>query len=370
MTSNTKSNPPFRAEHIGSLLRPHELIEAHRSLATGKLTAEGFRAAQENLIRDVIRLQEEAGLQAVTDGEFRRGSYFSHFIEAVTGITDKEAVFHFTGQSGKKIHFHAPHIAGKLKRERGISTEEFRFLQGNTQCTPKITMPSPSTMHFFRCGEAVEKSAYADEEEFFADLVRVYREEVAELVSLGLRYLQIDEVPLAMLCDPKIQAAVRSRGKDPELLREKYIALVNAIVKDKPEQLTVGMHLCRGNYKASWLSEGSYEAVADHLFNNLNVDAFFLEYDGPRAGDFSPLQYMPSNKTVVLGLVSSKTPDMEQPDLLKKRVDEASRFVPLERLAISPQCGFGTSVGSRPVTLDVEKQKLRLVVDTARQIWG
>ena len=370
MTSAAGSIPPFRAEHIGSLLRPPELIEAHRSLAAHQLTAEGFRKVREKLIRDVIRLQEEAGLQSITDGEFRRGSYFSHFIEGMTGITDKEAVFHFTRQSGQTLRFNAPHVVGKLKREQGISTEEFLFLQANTRRTPKITMPSPSTIHFFLCGEAVEKTAYSDEEEFFADLVRVYREEVTELATLGLRYLQIDEVPLAMLCDPKIQEFVRSRGKDPAQLREKYIDIVNALLQDKPEQLRVGMHLCRGNYKASWLSEGSYEAIADRMFNNLNVDAFFLEYDSPRAGDFQPLKYMPANKMAVLGLVSSKRPQMEEADLLKKRVEEASRFVPLERLAISPQCGFGTSVGSRPVTLEVEKQKLRLVVDTAKQIWG
>lgn len=370
MSSQARRNPPFRAEHIGSLLRPGELIQGHRDFAAQKISAEAFRRIQDKCIEEVVRLQEDVGLQSITDGEFRRGSYFGHFIDALTGMTDKEAVFAFRDASGEEFKFRAPHVAGKLKRERGISTGEFQFLKAVTKRTPKLTMPAPSTMHFYRGHQGVDDAAYPDKEVFFADLIRIYREELADLFKLGATYIQMDEVSLAMLCDPTVRDAVKSRGEDPEWLTAKYIALINAVLQDRPEQVTVGVHLCRGNYKARWLSEGGYNAVADRLFNDVNVNVFFLEYDTSRAGGFEPLKLLPSNKTVVLGLVSSKTPQMESSDVLKKRVEEASRFVPLERLAISPQCGFATTVGSVPMTLANQIEKLRLVVNTAREIWG
>jgi 5-methyltetrahydropteroyltriglutamate--homocysteine methyltransferase len=370
MTGNAKSAPPFRAEHIGSLLRPPALLQAHRDFAGGKILAGDFRSVQDTCIREVVRLQEGIGLESITDGEFRRGSYFSHFIEALEGMTDKEALFSFHDAAGKEYEFRAPHVSGKLQRKRGISTGEFQFLKGITRQIPKVTMPSPSTMHFFRGRKGVDSVAYPDEEKLFEDLVRIYREEMVELARLGARYIQIDEVPLAMLCDPNICKAVRDRGEDPERLGEKYFAILDAVLKDRPKELTIGMHLCRGNYKAKWLAEGGYGAIAERLFGGVDVDAFFLEYDTPRAGDFAPLKYLSSNKVAVLGLISSKTPEMETLDSLKRRVDEARRFVPLERLAISPQCGFATSVGSKPMTLADQIRKLKLVVNAARQIWG
>ena len=298
MEKKTKPRLPFRAEHIGSLLRPRELIQAHRDFASREISTKAFREAQDQCIRDVVRLQEEVGLESITDGEFRRGSYFSHFIDAITGMTDKESLFIFRDASGAKFPFNAPHVAGKLLRERGISTEEFQFLQSVTRRTPKVTMPSPSTMHFYRGHQGVNRTAYPDEEEFFADLVRIYREELADLARLGASYLQIDEVPLAMLCDREVREKVKERGEDPERLTSKYIDMVNAVLQGKPVGLTVGMHLCRGNYKAKWLSEGGYDAVAEDLFNNVQVDAFFLEYDTPRAGGFEPLRHLPANKVV------------------------------------------------------------------------
>lgn len=369
MAGEVRTTPPFRAEHIGSLLRPAELIQAHGDCASGKISASDFRSVQDQCIGEVVRLQEEIGLESITDGEFRRGSYFSHFIESLEGMTDREALFVFHNASGETFEFRAPHVSGKLRRRRGISTEEFRFLAGVTQKTPKLTMPSPSTLHFFRGRKGVDELAYPEEEEFFEDLVRIYREELAQLRDLGARYIQVDEVPLAMLCDPNIREAVRTRREDPEWLLEKYIHLLNRILQGKPQDLTVGLHLCRGNYKAKWLSEGGYLPVAERLFSEVIVDAFFLEYDTPRAGDFGPLQYLPSDKMVVLGLISSKTPALEPVEVLQKRVDEACRYVPLERLAISPQCGFATSVGSRPMTPEDQIRKLELVVNAARQIW-
>ncbi len=370
MANSLRTPPPFRAEHIGSLLRPAELLEAHRALAAHRLSADGYREVEDQCIREAIRLQEEIGLESITDGEFRRASYFSHFIEGISGMTDKESLFTFTDLSGQRFHYNVPHTFGKLERRQGISTEAFRFLRSETKRTPKVTMPSPSTMHFWRGRQGVEPAAYPEEDEFFEDLVRIYQQELSELAALGAEYIQLDEVPLAMLCDPNVREAVRNRGEDPDRLREKYIEITNAALRNKPANMTVGMHLCRGNYKAKWLSEGGYDPIADQLFNQVNVDAFFLEYDTPRAGDFRPLRFVPPNKMVVLGLVSSKTPQMEAADLLKRRVDEASAFVARERLAISPQCGFGTSVGSRPVTPEAQTEKLRLVVNVARQIWG
>ena len=369
MPGQAKNNPPFRAEHIGSLRRPRELLEAYKKVQAHEISAEAFRAVQEKCIRAVVQLQEDVGLQSITDGEFRRASYWSHFVEAVDGFTVKEALFTFKDEGGITVHFMAPHAEGKLQRARAISTEEFKFLKSTTKRTPKITMPSPSTMHFWRRGKGVEKAVYPDQDEFFADLARIYREELADLAALGASYIQMDEVPLAMLCDPHVCESVKAGGEDPEWLTGKYIDLTNAALEGKPEQLTVGMHLCRGNYKAKWLSEGGYHAIADRLFNRVNVDAYFLEYDTPRAGDFQPLRYMPSNKTAILGLVSTKTPQLESAEVLKRRVDEAGRFVPLDQLAISPQCGFSSTVAGNPVGIEDQIKKLRLVVDVANQIW-
>ncbi|MBI2820412.1 MAG: 5-methyltetrahydropteroyltriglutamate--homocysteine S-methyltransferase [Acidobacteria bacterium] len=369
MTNNERSAPPFRAEHIGSLLRPPELIRAHHDFAAGKLSPEDFRSLQDNCIREVVKLQEDAGLKSITDGEFRRGSYFSHFIEALEGMEAKPALFSFRDATGKEFEFGAPHVAGKLQRKRGISTGEFEFLRGVTRQTPKITMPSPSTMHFYRGRMGVAAAAYPDEDALFEDLVQIYREELAELVKIGAQYIQFVEVPLAMLCDPNIRKAVQGRGEDPDRLGRKYIEMLNAVLRNRPAGLIVGLHLCRGNYKARWLAEGGYGAIADQLFGGVDVDAFFLEYDTPRAGDFAPLRSLNSSTIAVLGLISSKTPEMEPMDLLKRRVAEASQFVPMERLAISPQCGFATSVGSKPMTRDDQIRKLELIVNAAREIW-
>jgi len=369
MAGYERNTPPFRAEHIGSLLRPPELIAAHHDVAAGTLSADAFRAVLEKCIREVVLLQENTGLESVTDGEFRRGSYFAHFIDALDGMTDEVSLFAFHDDAGKKYEFRAPHVVGKLQRKRGISTEEFQFLKNVTQKTPKVTMPSPSTMHFLRGRKGVDTTAYPDEDRMFDDLVRIYREELADLARLGARYIQIDEVPLAMLCDPAIAETVRQRGEDPVRLVRKYFAMLDGVVKDRPKGMTIGLHLCRGNYKAKWLAAGGYDAIAERLFGGVDVDAYFLEYDSPRAGDFTPLKYLSPHKIAVLGLISSKSPEMESIDHLKRRVDEASRFVPLERLAISPQCGFATSVGSKPMSLDEQIRKIELIVNASRQIW-
>jgi 5-methyltetrahydropteroyltriglutamate--homocysteine methyltransferase len=361
----SRPGPPFRADHVGSLLRPEELKKAFREFGAGKIRPEQFREIQNRAIRNVVALQESIGLESITDGEFRRASYWAHFVDAVEGFEVREAQFHFRDEAGAIMNFSCPHTAGRLRRRHGISTEEFKYLREITARTPKITMPSPSTMHFWR-----GRVGYQDIEVFFADLSRIYREEIAELAELGARYIQLDEVPLAMLCDPQVREAVQVRGEDCERLVDTYIAAINLALEGRPPGVSAVMHLCRGNYKGKWMSEGGYESVAERLFASAGVDAFFLEYDSPRAGDFTPLRFVPADKMAVLGLISTKTPQLEVKDAIKRRVEEATRFVALERLAISPQCGFASTVGGNPVTEDDEKRKLELLVEMATEIWS
>ena len=367
--SGFKISPPFRADHVGSLLRPPELSRAHRSMIDGALSKAGFAAVIDSKIREVVAIQEELGLKSITDGEFRRASYWSHFVDAIEGMTVREALFSFRDDHGT-LHFTAPETIGKLQRKRSISVEEFTFLRSITKETPKLTMPSPATMHFWLGRAGVDRDAYPDDEKFFQDLADIYRAEIVDLVAAGASYIQIDDVPLAMLCDPSVRDAVRDRGEDPELLIEKYINLTNNALNGTPAQLTVAMHLCRGNYKGKWLSEGGYGYIAERLFNDVSVDGYFLEYDTSRAGDFEPLAFVPSSKVVVLGLISTKTPALESIIDLERRVNEASVYVPLDRLALSPQCGFASTVGGNPLSLDDEKRKLELLVSTADRIWA
>jgi 5-methyltetrahydropteroyltriglutamate--homocysteine methyltransferase len=361
-------SPPFRADHVGSLLRPQELKDASRDFRGGAIDSARFSEIQDRCIREAVALQEEVGLLSITDGEFRRGSWFLGFVEAVEGLTTRDAAFEFLG--GNHAKFQAAYVEGKLRRVRGIATEEFSFLRTATTRTPKVTLPAPSLVHFLRSDATVSRQAYPDMDEFWADLVAVYKEEIAELGRLGCTYVQLDEVPCAMLCDPELRTSLAAAGVDPQTLLDTYISAVNQIVASRPAGMTIAMHLCRGNYKGQWMAEGGYEPVADRLFNGAAVDALFLEYDTERAGGFEPLRFMPGDKTVVLGLVSTKTPDLEPVDGLIRRIEEASRYVPLERLCISPQCGFASSVGGNPVSVDDERRKLARVVEVARKVWG
>lgn len=367
---SAKKRLPFRAEHVGSLLRPAKLREAFRDHAAGKMTPDEFRAVQDESIRDVVRMQENVGLEAVTDGEFRRASYWSHFVEGIEGFGLEQARFDFHDEAGESVHFISPKVTGKLNRPGGLSGDELDFLRNETSKTPKITMPSPPTMHFWAKPDSVSVAGYADDAAFFADLAAVYHQELSDLASRGATYVQLDEVPLAMLCDETVRAKTKADGDDPDAVVGEYVDLINASVAGLPDTLTVAMHLCRGNFKGKWLTEGSYRYVADRLFNEINVDALFLEYDTPRAGDFAPLDSVPSNKSVVLGLVSSKVPELEAADALKRRIDEAGKHMSLDRLAISPQCGFASAVSGNPVTFEDEVAKLELVVKVARDVWG
>ncbi len=370
MGGQAKTNPPFRAEHVGSLLRPAKLRQAFRDHGAGRMAADEFRAIQDQAVSEVIALQENIGLEAVNDGEFRRASYWSHFVAGTDGLDVARARFDFHDQSGAALHFLAPHVTGKLKRRHSLSGDEFDFLKKATLGTAKITLPSPPTMHFWDGAGSVAAAGYASEADFFADLARLYTQEIADLAARGSTYIQMDEVPLAMLCDEGVRARTLADGRDPDELVGHYVALFNACLAGRPAEMTVALHLCRGNFKGKWLTEGSYRYVAERLFNEIDVDVFFLEYDTPRAGDFAPLAALPENKSVVLGLVSSKVPTLEKADDLKRRIAEASRFVPLERLGLSPQCGFASAVSGNPVTFEEQVAKLELVVRVAQEVWG
>jgi 5-methyltetrahydropteroyltriglutamate--homocysteine methyltransferase len=316
----------------------------------------------------VVKLQEDIGLQVVSDGEFRRGSYWSRFVERVEGFSIKPALFKFRDDHGHEIDFTAPYALGKLKRVQSLAADEFQFLQGVTSVTPKVTLPSPSTMHFFRCTDYAERSAYSKVETFFADLGGIFRDEIAELAKAGCRYIQLDEVALAQLCDPTIRRRVEDAGHRPDALVDLYIQSINDAVAGAPPDVVLGVHLCRGNFKGYYLAAGGYDSVAERFFTRTEVNHFLLEYDTARAGDFAPLRFV-KDKGVVLGLISSKTPVLESLDDLVRRMREAARYIDMHRLAISPQCGFASTAAGNPLTEGEERAKLGLVVKAAQTIW-
>jgi 5-methyltetrahydropteroyltriglutamate--homocysteine methyltransferase len=368
MTNQVKLNPPFRAEHIGSLLRPRELKEAFSRRA--EIGEAKYREILERCILDAIRMQEDAGLQSISDGEFRRVAWSMGLVSALEGFEYKQSLFEFHDSAGNSQRWDTCRAISKMRRPRGITTDEFEFVRGHTNRTPKVTMPAPSFVHFFRLDDCADRAAYPDLELFWDDLVGIYQQELAALASLGATYVQLDEVPIAMLCDDEVRAKVRSHDHDPDTLVSKYVEVVNRILETRPSSMTIGMHLCRGNLRGRWMASGSYEAIAERLFNTARVDGFFLEYDSPRAGDFSPLRFMPKDKFIRLGLVSSKTPMLEDESALRSRIDEASRYAPIENMGISPQCGFASTVGGNPLSAEDEKAKLRLVVQIAARVWG
>jgi 5-methyltetrahydropteroyltriglutamate--homocysteine methyltransferase len=370
VTDVVRQDPPFRAEHIGSMLRPRALKDAHRALSSGTSTEAEFDAVRDQSMIDAIRLQEEAGMQSITDGEFRRASWFSAFFEALEGFSHAESLFQFRDAEGGRHSWTTCCATAPIRRTGGITTGEFDFIRAHTDRTPKVTMPTPSALHFFRGKDCVDAAIYPDLDKFWNDVVTVFRAEIADLVARGATYLQLDEVPLAMLCDPLVRDQARAQGEDPEALIETYIDVLNRALEDRPADMRVGIHLCRGNFRGRWMAEGGYEPVAERLFNHLAVDAFFLEFDNPRSGDFSPLRLVPADKTVVLGLVSSKSAELEAVEDLRRRIDAAATHVPLDRLCLSPQCGFASVAGGNLITEDDERAKLRLVSEVAEAVWG
>jgi 5-methyltetrahydropteroyltriglutamate--homocysteine methyltransferase len=365
--------PNFHADHIGSLLRPERLIAAARRVKERTLDAAGFRAIQDECIREVVALQESVGVPAVTDGEFRRRAWSSGFIESVEGFGLREGtILGFRDGKGEQGSAPSPYAKARLKRTRGISTDEFRFLKSVVKKgTPKVTIPAPDVMHFFLGPRSADENVYPDIEQFYSDLVAIYREEITELASIGCSYLQLDDTALPCNCDEHARADVRARGEDPDKLTARYVRLANDVLAACPPGMAKAIHMCRGNLRGQWMAEGGYEPIAERVFNELAVDAFLLEFDSPRAGDFRPLRFLPKGKKVVLGMVSTKVPALEAKDALKRRIEEAAKHVPLEQLGISPQCGFSSVAGSgQPITADDQKRKLELVLKVAAEVWG
>ena len=364
--------PPFRADHIGSFLRPNSLMDAVRARRAEEIDDSELGKAQNKAIKEIVAMQESLGLRSVTDGEFRRRGWSAGFIDAVSGFGLREGAIGFKKNGKEQKAELSPFASGRLERNKPIVASDLAFVKSIAKsATPKATIASPPVMHYFLGPLAVDKAVYPDIEEYYSDLKSIYREEIAELHRIGCTYLQLDETALPCNCDPNFRADVSARGESPDDLTRRYSQLINDAIDGRPEGMTVGMHMCRGNLKGTWMAEGGYDPIAEMIFTNTRIDAWFMEYDTDRAGDFSPLRFMPDDKKVVLGLVSTKTPELEAKDTLKRRIDEASKYIPMERLCLSPQCGFSSAPGRGQVlTEDEQRRKLSLVVETAEEVWG
>jgi 5-methyltetrahydropteroyltriglutamate--homocysteine methyltransferase len=368
-----RSKPPFRADHVGSLIRPQELREARQAHLEGRLPLADLRAIEDRLIREVIALQERVGLQAVTDGEFRRTSFREVLFESMDGFSKErvETDFAFSYADGStRRATPVPKVVARLRRSGSMAAGDFKFLKAATKATAKAMLPAPSLAHWFVGDKVFAGSPYADARAYMADIARIYREEIAELASLGCTYVQIDEVPIPVICDPSVQATIARRGEDAMALIDLYVDTINDCVRDRPSGMTVVVHMCRGNEGVAGLGSGGYDAVAERVFGRLKVDGYLLEYDTPRAGDFAPLRFLPKDSIAVLGLVSTKVLELETKDALKRRVDEAARVIDLDRLGLCPQCGFATLYRYDRMGLELQQKKLELLVATARDIWG
>jgi len=371
----SRSRPPFRAEHVGSLLRPLPLQAARGRFAEGEIGRDELTAIEDAAIADAVALQEAIGLRSITDGEYRRAYFHLDFLTQIEGM---EAYFddraaHFHTADGKVFDFTPPklRITGRLRRADPIMRRDFEVLDACIKSggLARITIPSPSMA--CRGGRAgVDRNAYPDLDGFHEDLARIYREEIADLAAAGCRYLQLDDTNLAYLCDDAMREASRAAGQDPDALPALYAKLINDSLASAPADMATAIHLCRGNFKSAFVAQGGYDPVAEVLFNAIDVDAFFLEYDDERSGDFSPLRFLPRDKFVVLGLISSKLPRLETKDEVKRRIDEAAKFAPIEQLCLSPQCGFASTCHGNDLSFDDQRRKLELVVEVAAEVWG
>ena len=372
--SSRRTRPPFRADHVGSLLRPARLLRARDRHAAGELDAEGLRAIEDEAIREVVAQQEDAGLQSATDGEFRRASWHMDFIYQLGGVNQSQE--HLTVQfrnSAGVIEFSpaALRVDGPIRLEQPIFADAFDFLAATVTTTvPKLTIPSPSMVHYRGGRAAIDPDVYPEMQPFWDDLSAAYAQELQALYARGCRYLQLDDTSLAYLNDPAQRAQLAAQGADAEHQHVQNIRQMNAAIADRPADLAVTTHLCRGNFRSSWAAEGGYDFVAETLFSELAVDGFFLEYDDERSGGFEPLRFVPPDKYVVLGLVTTKRGELETKDTLKRRIDEAAKFVDLDQLCLSPQCGFSSTVEGNALTIEEQLAKLRLIVEVAQEVWG
>jgi len=366
--------PPFRAEHVGSFIRPPELLQAREAFGAGRIAAAELAAVEDGAIRDLVAMQEEVGLPVVTDGEFRRQFWNIDFFKQIEGVSERSGDFvaNFRNETGAVPFKRSDlHVTGRLQLRDTIFGEHFHYLKSVTKkATPKLSIPSPSLLHR-RGGSAVlDGTVYSSLDQFHEDLVAVYRDEIAALGRLGCTYLQLDDTSFAALCDPAMREALSNAGSDGESIHLTYIKLINDSIRSRPATMSVCMHTCRGNYRGAWLSTGSYDFIAEAMFSGLEIDGFLLEYDDERSGGFEPLRFVPPGKMVVLGLVTTKKGALESMDALKRRIDLAAKYIPLEQLCLSPQCGFSSSVQSEALTPDEQRAKLQLIVGTAREVWG
>ena len=366
-----RTTPPFRADHVGSLLRPPDLLRAR---ADERLSADELRAIEDEAIRGAVRMQEEVGLKSATDGEFRRASWHMDFIYQLGGISKSPgnlAVKFHNADGDIEFTPAAMHIDGKVTLETPIFAPDFEFLQSVvTTATPKLTIPSPSMVHYRGGRAAIEQSVYPDMDEFWDDLTTAYADQVVAIGDLGCTYLQFDDTSLAYLNDPNQRAEMAAKGDDAEHLHEAYIRHINEALERRPDGMAITTHMCRGNFRSSWVAEGGYDFVAEALFNELAVDGFFMEWDDARSGGFEPLRFLPKDKIVVLGLVTTKTGELETKDFLKRRIEEATQYADLDQLCLSPQCGFSSTVEGNALSVEQQADKLRLIVEVADEVWG
>jgi 5-methyltetrahydropteroyltriglutamate--homocysteine methyltransferase len=364
-----RTAPPFRADHVGSVLRPPALKEARLKRERNEITAEALRTVEDREIERVIAKQEEIGLKLATDGEFRRTWWHFDFFRGLDGVTfylsDHGIQFH-----GVQTKAHALKIDRKIGFSGHPMLDHFKFLKAHTRVVPKMTIPAPSTLHFRQGRAAISREIYPDLDAFFADVAKAYRAAIRAFYDAGCRYLQLDEVFIAMLCDPKYRQQMKDRGDDPDYLAVAYADLINAAVSDIPADMTVTMHLCRGNYKSTFMGTGGYDAMQEILFDRIKVHGYFMEYDSARAGGFEPLRFVPNDKMIVLGLVTSKSGMLEHRDDIMRRIEEAAKYVPLDQLCLSPQCGFASTEEGNILSEDEQWAKLRMIVEIADEVWG
>ena len=372
----TRTTPPFRADHVGSFLRPKYLLDARERKARGEITAEQLREVEDKAIAEIVKFQDDVGLQSVTDGEFRRTYFHIDFLEQLGGVQCDPPTLVRKPDGSEELAPPVMRVTGPVRHAKDIQRADFEYLRDQVLglapgATPKVTIPSPTMLHFRGGRAGISRDASPElDPDFYDDVAHAYGDELSSLYAAGCRYVQMDDTNMAYLCDEKMREAARQRGDDPNELPHRYAQFINKVVAQKPEGMLLAMHLCRGNFKSTFAAQGNYEPVAEALLAEMNLDAYFMEYDDDRSGDFRPLRYLPKGKTVVLGLVTTKFGEMESKDTLKRRIDEAAKYAPLEQLALSPQCGFSSTVHGNNIAVEAQRAKLALVVETAREVWG